>query len=104
MRKHDGSGGARLPSGRSRRDKAGARSCGRAGRAQRTGFVAKELRPMMLIQAGFAAWRQVFSPPLRRVLWKSLALTIALLVVAWFALTRLFDHFLTNQLPAADHP
>jgi CysZ protein len=59
---------------------------------------------MMLIQAGFAAWRQVLSPPLRRVLWKSLALTVALLVIAWFALTRLFDHFLTNQLPAADHP
>jgi len=59
---------------------------------------------MMLVQAGFAAWRQVLSPAVRRVLWKSLALTIALLALAWFALTRLFDRFLENQLAAADYP
>lgn len=59
---------------------------------------------MMLIQAGLAAWRQVLSPALRRVLWKSLALTIALLAIAWFALSRLFDRFLANQLPTADYP
>ena len=30
----------------------------------------------MLIQAAFAAWRQVLSPPFGAMLWKSLALTV----------------------------
>ena len=58
----------------------------------------------MLIQAGFAAWRQVFSSPLRRVLWKSLALTAALLALAWFGLSRLFDWFVADQLARVDYP
>ena len=33
----------------------------------------------------------MFSPPLRTILWKSLALTLALLVLVWFGLTRLLD-------------
>lgn len=58
----------------------------------------------MLIQAGFAAWRQVFSPALRRVLWKSLALAVALLALAWFALSRLFDWFVSDQMARVDYP
>ena len=34
----------------------------------------------MLIRSAFAAARQVFSTPLRSILWKSLALTAALLI------------------------
>jgi CysZ protein len=58
----------------------------------------------MLIQAVFAAAREVFSPALRRVLWKSIGLTMALLVLVWLGLTRLFDAFLTNHSLSADYP
>jgi CysZ protein len=37
---------------------------------------------------------QMFSPPLRAVLWKSIGLSIALIVVAAIALHRLIDHLL----------
>ncbi|AWB23138.1 sulfate transporter family protein [Methylobacterium currus] len=42
----------------------------------------------MLINAAFAALRQVFSRPLRAILWKSLGLTVGLLALVWFALTK----------------
>lgn len=58
----------------------------------------------MLIQAVYAAARQVFSPGLRRILWKSLALTAALLVLVWIGLTRLFSFFLQNHTISADYP
>ena len=48
----------------------------------------------MLIQSVFAAAREIFSPALRRILWKSIGLTIALLVLVWLGLTKLFDVFL----------
>src|SRR5262245_43797548 len=59
---------------------------------------------MMLIRAALAAWRNVFSPPLRRVLWKSLALTIALLVLVWFALTRVLGYYLSDHPLSVDYP
>jgi CysZ protein len=58
----------------------------------------------MLIQSALAAWRQVLSPPLRRVLWKSLALTLALVALVWFALTRLFSVYLEGHSLSADYP
>ncbi|MBF9233273.1 sulfate transporter family protein [Microvirga alba] len=58
----------------------------------------------MLIQAVYAAARQVFSPALRRILWKSLALTAALLALVWVGLTRLFSYFLQNHTISADYP
>jgi CysZ protein len=58
----------------------------------------------MLIQAVFAAAREVFSPALRRILWKSLGLTIALLALVWLGLTRLFDAFLDSHTLSADYP
>ena len=58
----------------------------------------------MLIQAVFAAAREVFSPALRSFLWKSLGLTIALLVLVWLGLTRLFDAFLSNHSLSASYP
>ncbi|NEU10793.1 sulfate transporter family protein [Methylobacterium sp. BTF04] len=58
----------------------------------------------MLIQAAFAALRQVFSPPLRAILWKSLALTLGLLVVIWFALTKAIGWFLSNHHLSVDYP
>jgi CysZ protein len=42
-----------------------------------------------MIADALDAFSQMFSPPFRRVLWKSLGLTAALLVAAWIALDRL---------------
>src|SRR5215213_5361233 len=46
----------------------------------------------MLIQAAFRAWAQVLSPALRKVLWKSLALT------------RLLDAYLDSHHVSAQYP
>jgi CysZ protein len=58
----------------------------------------------MLFQAVFAAAREVFSPALRVILWKSIGLTVALLALVWMGLTRLFDYSLTNHALSADYP
>lgn len=47
-----------------------------------------------MIQDAIAAFRQVFSPAFRRVLFKSLGLTIAILVLAWFGFERLLTYFI----------
>jgi CysZ protein len=59
---------------------------------------------MLLTRSAFAAWRQVLSPALRKVLWKSLAMTVALLVLIWFALTRLFNAYLEGPFATVDYP
>jgi CysZ protein len=43
----------------------------------------------MLFSASFAAVQQVFSPALRAILWRSLLLTLGLLVLIWMGLTQL---------------
>jgi CysZ protein len=43
----------------------------------------------MLFSASVAAVQQVFSPALRAILWRSLLLTLGLLVLIWMALTQL---------------
>jgi CysZ protein len=58
----------------------------------------------MLIQSALAAWRQVLFGPLRRILWRSLALTVALLVLLWFGLTHLFSYYLKGHALSVDHP
>lgn len=58
----------------------------------------------MLIQATFAALRQTLSPPLRKILLKSLALTAALLVLAWLALTRGLGALLAAHPISRDYP
>lgn len=58
----------------------------------------------MLIQAAFRAWAQVLSPALRKVLWKSLALTAALLALVWLALTQLLDAYLDSHHVSAQYP
>lgn len=58
----------------------------------------------MLIRAAFAAWRQVLAGPLRRILWRSLALTLALLALLWFGLTRLLNYYLHGHPISADYP
>lgn len=46
-----------------------------------------------MIQDAIFAFRQVFAPAFRRVLFKSLGLTIAILIVAWLALERALTYF-----------
>ena len=58
----------------------------------------------MLFQAVFAAAREVVSPALRGILWKSIGLTLALLALVWLGLTRLVDYLLTNHSLSADYP
>jgi CysZ protein len=58
----------------------------------------------MLIQAAFKSWAQVLSPALRGVLWKSVALTAALLLLVWIALTRILGAYLATHDLAADYP
>jgi CysZ protein len=58
----------------------------------------------MLVHAAFAAWRQVFSRPFRKILWRSLALTVALLALTWFGLTRLFAYYLKDHPLSTDYP
>lgn len=52
-----------------------------------------------MLDAAVKAINQVLSPPFRSVLWRSLGLTLALLVVIWLALQALLGHFL--DLPFA---
>jgi CysZ protein len=46
-----------------------------------------------MIQDALDAFAQIFTPPFRAVLFKSLGLTIAILIIAWFGLDRLLVSF-----------
>ena len=58
----------------------------------------------MLIQSALAALRQTFSPPLRAILWKSLGLTLGILALAWFGLTRLIQWFQASHHISQSYP
>lgn len=58
----------------------------------------------MLIQAALAAGRQVFSPALRGILWKSLGLTAGLLILIWLGLTHLFGLYLHDHASSTAYP
>ncbi|HZH11538.1 MAG TPA: sulfate transporter family protein [Microvirga sp.] len=58
----------------------------------------------MLIQTVAAAARDVASPALRRILWKSIGLTLALLALVWVGLTRLLDLFVNNHHLSESYP
>ncbi|MCB8819279.1 sulfate transporter family protein [Microvirga rosea] len=58
----------------------------------------------MLTSSVLAAARDVFSPPLRRILWKSLALTVLLLALVWAGLTSLIGLVLQDHPLSTDYP
>jgi CysZ protein len=58
----------------------------------------------MLVQSAFAAWRQVLSRPFRRILVLSLGLTIALLALVWFGLTRTLSYYMAGHPLSTDYP
>ena len=51
---------------------------------------------MDMLSAAYAALNQTFSAPFRATLWKVLALTLALLAVAWVGLDRLAVYLVAN--------
>ena len=58
----------------------------------------------MIVESATAALRQTFSPPLRAILWKSLGLTLGLLVLIWLGLTRLVQAFQASHHISAQYP
>ena len=60
--------------------------------------------PASVIPAAFAAIRQVFSPPLRQLLWRSLGFTILLLGLVWWALVKGLGAWMAGHPLAADYP
>ena len=55
-----------------------------------------------MIEAARLAVQEILSPPFRGVLWKSLALTIALLAALWVALQQLAAYFVALPYPWLD--
>jgi CysZ protein len=51
-------------------------------------------QPKMILPAAFAALAQIFTPPFRRVFWKTLGLTLLLLVLIFVAAETALAHFL----------
>ncbi len=58
----------------------------------------------MLLDSATAALRQTLSPAMRGILWKSLGLTLGILVFAWFGLTRLIQAFQANHHISSQYP
>lgn len=58
----------------------------------------------MLFKAVFAAWRQVFSTEFRRILWRSLGLTLALLALVWASLRAFFNSLLAGSYLSEHYP
>lgn len=58
----------------------------------------------MIFTEALRAFGQALSPAFRRILLKTLGLTIALLALVWLALTRLFAWWLSGVTTAQDHP
>ncbi len=58
----------------------------------------------MLLESAAAALRQTLSPAMRGILWKSLGLTLGILVFAWFGLTRLIQAFQASHHISAQYP
>ena len=58
----------------------------------------------MLVASAIAAVRQTLSAPLRAILWKSLGLTLGLLGLIWFGLTRLVQAFQASHHLSAQYP
>ena len=60
--------------------------------------------PVSVLPAAFAAARQVFSPPLRKLLWRSIGFTLLLLGLAWWALVKGLGAWMAGHPLAADYP
>lgn len=52
-----------------------------------------------MIASAFSALPQIFTPPFRSVLWKTLGLTLAMLAVVWLGLDRLIESWIAVPYP-----
>lgn len=52
-----------------------------------------------MFPSAIAALQQIFTPPFRRVLYKVLGLTLALLTLAWLGLSRIIDYYVNAPWP-----
>ncbi|MFC7396039.1 sulfate transporter family protein [Chelatococcus sp. GCM10030263] len=59
---------------------------------------------VLVLQAAIKSARQLVSPGFRRILWRSLGLTVLLLVLVWFGLTRLIAYFMDGTDLLSDYP
>lgn len=57
-----------------------------------------------VVPSAFAALRQVLSPELRGLFWRCLGLTLLLLGLLWYGLTRALGYLLANHPVSADYP
>lgn len=60
--------------------------------------------PVQIFQAAQRAFRQIISPPFRRMLLRSVGLTIAILGLIWFGLTRLLNYYLASHSLSSSWP
>ncbi|PXW58923.1 uncharacterized protein involved in cysteine biosynthesis [Chelatococcus asaccharovorans] len=58
----------------------------------------------LVLEAAIKAASQILSPGFRRLLWRSLGLTILLLAIVWFALTRVIAHFMDGSDILSNYP
>lgn len=58
----------------------------------------------VVLPSALAATRQVLSSPLRRLLWRTLGMTLLLLGLVWYLLTRFLAWFLAAHPLSADYP
>jgi CysZ protein len=57
-----------------------------------------------VLPSAFAALRQILSPQLRGLLWRTLGLTLLLLGLLWYGLSRLLAAFVATHPVSADYP
>lgn len=57
-----------------------------------------------MVSAAYQALVQILSPPFRAILWKSLLLTLALLLLVGLSLTKLLDWWLSGTGAGANYP
>lgn len=57
-----------------------------------------------MVSAAYQAFVQILSPPFRAILWKSLLLTLALLLLVGLSLTKLLDWWLSGTGAGANYP
>ncbi|GHE69194.1 cysteine biosynthesis protein [Camelimonas fluminis] len=60
--------------------------------------------PVQIFNAAIQALRQIVSPPFRRMLLRSVGLTLLILGLVWFGLTRLLNHYLASHSLSASWP
>ncbi|NNM73461.1 sulfate transporter family protein [Enterovirga aerilata] len=58
----------------------------------------------MLLPSAYAAFRQVLSPELRGLFWRTLGFTLLLIGLLWYGLTQLLAYIVTAHPVSADYP